>query len=115
MGPKNSAVKKAVVDFTNRRAHTRYPAATHMTAFLDPAKNAKKFTPAIAGLVINESAKGCALVIRTTESLQTGDTCVIKLGTLDPFFAEVRWRTQLDAETIKIGVMFLDGENPVRR
>lgn len=90
-----------------KRSHERYEPEPNTTAAIDVSGNTD-FTPSIVALVMNESFKGCGLILPSTNLLQVGDTVVIKVGSVQPVRAEVKWRTQIDAQAVKVGLMYLD-------
>lgn len=66
------------------------------------------FRPSTWGLVFEEAAKGCGLVILIKEAPQVGQVVRVKVGKLSPLRAEVRWVKALDSEIYRIGLMYLE-------
>jgi hypothetical protein len=95
---------------TPRRAGIRFQPDPNTTAAIDFASTDKKapFQPTLTALVTEESFRGCGIVAPMTKALQVGDHMRIKVGKGPVLIAEVRWRTDLDAQVIRLGVMFLD-------
>lgn len=89
------------------RIHNRYEADPNTIASIDVSGTAI-FKPAIVALVLNESFKGCGLITPATDLLQIGVKCTVQIGAAKPVSAEVKWRTEIDAQAIKVGLMYLD-------
>lgn len=73
-----------------------------------------EFKGNIAGLVVDESYRGCSLVIlnkkKEKDFLKTGTKCIVKLGKESPLQAEVKWRQELDRNIIRVGLEVFDFE-----
>lgn len=68
----------------------------------------RSFKEQLPALVTEESYRGCGLVLTMTKKLQVGDKVRVKIGKGAPLKGEVRWRTDLDAQVMRIGVMYLE-------
>ena len=66
------------------------------------------FKPTLICLVTEESFKGCGLVALSPKGLEKGDECRVQLGEGPVLEAEVRWRTDLDAQTVRLGLLYID-------
>jgi hypothetical protein len=77
-------------------------------ALIDFNSENEKFTPTAVGLILNESFAGCALVIKTTETVQMGQMIKVQAGRLAPMVSKVVWVQAVDALLIKVGVQFLE-------
>jgi hypothetical protein len=62
----------------------------------------------IDGLSITESASGCSGVFVVNDLFEVEKTCQLKVGSIDPLKAIVRWVTKLDDEVIKVGFELLE-------
>jgi hypothetical protein len=93
-----------------KRAGIRFQPDPNTTAAIDfgSVNKGASFQPTMAALVTEESYRGCGIVVPTTKALQVGDHLRIKVGDGPVLAAEVRWRTELDAQVMRLGVMFLD-------
>jgi hypothetical protein len=93
------------------RKHTRFAPDAGAIARIDFTEESLAFRPTVVGLVIEESYNGCGLVIvndgNIQRKLQVKDRVQVQVGKLDPCFAEVRWRAELDAKVIRLGLMYL--------
>lgn len=58
------------------------------------------------GLVLNESAGGCAVVVSTSKKIITGTMCKAKVGNLSWAGAEVRWSKKVDTDLYKLGLEY---------
>jgi hypothetical protein len=67
----------------------------------------KKFSATHTALLINESFKGCCVVLPTVSNLEVGEIARVKIGEMDPQDVEIRWIEKLDEEVLKIGFLFL--------
>lgn len=75
---------------------------------IDPSPNVfEPFRPTIYALVHNESSTGAGVVALRTERLLTGQNVRVQIGELAPVVAEIRWRTELDNQVIRLGLMYL--------
>lgn len=69
------------------------------------------FEPDAAGLVVEEAYGGCGLVALSStspEPLTEDMPCLVKIGTLGPMRARVRWVKKLDDDVCKLGIEYLD-------
>lgn len=91
-----------------KRKPVRFKPQKGVYAFVDPKPKlgVKKFSPKYAGLVLNQSFRGCALVIAHEKMPPVGDLIRVKLGPLEPLFGEVRWAQMIDQNVFKIGIFF---------
>lgn len=68
----------------------------------------KKFKPTVAALVMEESYRGCGLVMVTDHDMQVGRKLRIQVGLGPSLLGEVRWRTELDSQVVRVGIMYLE-------
>lgn len=95
--------------YTKRRRSTRFkPDIENQTAKIDTQKLDGKFSPTLTALVLDESFKGCSLVLQNQKGFEMGEICRIQIGSASPTQAEVRWKQKLDETLIKVGFHFLD-------
>jgi hypothetical protein len=71
-------------------------------------KKVQNFGTEITALVLEESYRGCGLALPLSEALQVGDKVKVRIGAGAPLLAEVRWRTELDSQIMRIGLMYLE-------
>jgi hypothetical protein len=81
------------------------------TAFSHYDKSTEQFSGDMAGLIVDQSFKGCSLIFVNRASsedlLAVGYKCIVKVGDLAPLPAQVRWRENLPSNLIKAGFEFL--------
>lgn len=94
----------------NRRRSIRFTPDLGTFAQIDVEENRAdgSFQPSIMALVPEESSKGVGLVILSTSELPVGKICRVQVGKLSPLKAEVRWRQDLDAGVLRIGLLYLE-------
>ena len=92
----------------NTRRHPRFKGEPSQFAELDLTNDRGAFQTTHVGLVLNQSSKGCCLVIESDEPLQVGSLIWVRLPGLVPMEAEVRWAKLLDVDVCKVGIYFLD-------
>lgn len=90
----------------NRRQHIRFKPDPGAVALIDPGPVTGSFRGQHAGLIINESYNGVALVLLTGISLRVGDSCRVRVGPLAPVLARVVWKTEVDSDVVKMGLTF---------
>ena len=70
-----------------------------------------QFNGDMAGLIIDQSFKGCSVVFINREKsdafLPEGLKCIVKVGKMSPLPALVRWREDLPSNLVKVGFEFL--------
>lgn len=93
-------------DIRPRKA-LRYKPDPKTVAYLD-FKVSKNFTPQFAGLVINESFTGCALIIITDLPIKKGAKLKAKVGDLAMMKAKVAWVRILEENILKLGINFME-------
>jgi hypothetical protein len=59
------------------------------------------------GLVMNQSEKGCALVVLSDLPIKVGDRWKLEIGQGQPKNTEVRWQKVLEDNVKKIGLMIV--------
>lgn len=91
---------------SNRRQHIRYKPDPGAVALIDPGPLDGEFQPQHSALIINESYNGVALVLLNGVSLRVGDPCRVVVGILAPVQARVVWKTEIDADVVKMGLTF---------
>ena len=92
----------------NVRKHMRYKSDPNTVAFVAPKLKKGKFVSDQSALVLNESFKGCCLVVGANKEIAVGKTIWIQLGELDPLEAEIRWVEQLSPEVYRFGAYYLE-------
>lgn len=109
--PTTSIIKEAkALSSKDKRDHIRFEPDPGTLALIDTIDEGKKraFQPQHAALVTEESHRGCGLVLKMCKELQVGSLCRVKVGHAAPAIGQIRWRVELDAQVIRIGVMYLD-------
>lgn len=71
-------------------------------------ERAGDFRPTMLGLILEESAKGCGIVVLSNVVLKIGSFCRVKVGRGPALKAEVRWRKDLDDEVMRLGLLYLE-------
>jgi len=66
------------------------------------------FEPKIAGLVLNESHGGCAMVALNHERITPQVLCRIKVGKLSILNSEICWTKAIDSKIIRVGIQYLE-------
>lgn len=104
-----SSLAKALTS-SDQRQNIRFEPDPSTIAWVDVGGGGKKksFEPSVPALVSEESHRGCGLVTKMTKYLQVGSLCRVKLGPAAPLVGEVRWRVELDSQTIRVGIMYLE-------
>jgi len=93
-----------------KRKGMRFRPDPGTAAFLDlrPEASKDQFRPQDFALVINESHRGCSLVLKTNPAIRNGARLYVKVGKLAPHYAEVKWRLDYDSEVTRVGLLFLE-------
>jgi len=98
----------------NKRRHMRFQPdqiEIALIQFADGEADDFFFEPEAAGLVLEEAYGGCGLVALSSTSPEPLDAdmpCLVKIGTLGPMKARVRWVKRLDDDVCKLGIEYLD-------
>lgn len=77
-------------------------------ALIDFRSGQGEFTPTAVALILNESFTGCALIIKTFETLKPEQQVRVKVGRLDPMAAKIVWVKPMEDHVIKAGIQFLE-------
>lgn len=97
-----------------QRRHIRFRPDEVEVAYLqftDRKPGEIEFEADTAGLVIEEAYGGCALVVvgpGDPEQLGVGMPCLVKINTIGPMAAQLRWVKDLDEGIVKVGLEYLD-------
>ncbi len=75
---------------------------------LEVASAKNPFKPTVVALIVNESYRGCALVIIGSSRLVEGTRCRVQVGDLAPMMAEVKWRKTVDEDISRIGLNYAE-------
>jgi hypothetical protein len=89
------------------REYIRFPADPGDYALIDAKAKARKFDPHMAALIVEESYKGCSLVILKTQFLHVGEYCRISVGKVGVFVGQVKWRKELAPRVHQIGLEYV--------
>ncbi len=87
----------------NQRKHIRFTPDESTIILL----NLEEDSDTLCGLCITESQGGCSGVFINHNGFKAGRMVYLKVGKLDPIGAEIRWVTELDKDTVKIGFFYL--------
>lgn len=101
------SLKKKLPDPENKREHIRYVCAPNTMARLDLKIESETFTPMILGIVLNESASGCGLVVPLIETFKIGMQLRIQVGEQEPKKVQVKWIFPIDTQVMRIGLMYV--------
>lgn len=71
--------------------------------FNDPKKD---FEPLLPALIVNEANSGLKLVMLAAAEIEIGDSLRVQLGDEDPRECSVRWKKEIDADVVSIGVEY---------
>jgi len=93
----------------NRVRIPRFKPDPGTLAFLDKsAVKAEDFRPVIPALILNESTRGCALLLVSETEYVAGERGWVQVGPLAPVAGEIRWVKKLDSQIFTIGFMFVE-------
>ncbi len=94
-----------------RRRYLRYPPDPTEIVMVQFSGEGDQFAPEIAALPSEESRGGLRLVMlnrKPVDGVEAGGRCIVKVASLGPQPAEVRWIDVDDGEVVRLGVKFLD-------
>lgn len=93
-----------------KRKFIRYKADSNLIARLEwgARMDSKSFRPQHMALVLEEAYGGCGLAMASDTRIQVGDRVRIEVGKLQPMFAEVVWKNDVDHQLMKVGIKFLE-------
>jgi len=96
------------IDTKNKRKKIRFEAEPNTLALISFNHEAKKFTPEIIALVLEESIKGYKLVAVQNREIMVGEKLKIKINNLPIFFVEIRWIKKIEKKVISFGVLIIE-------
>ncbi len=105
---KKNAKDSRETEAQKKRRHLRFSPDGATFAFLDLASDTEKFSPRYSALILNQSYRGVGLICLDANGLEAGSLCRVKVGQLAPMKAKVVWKTPLDEQVVKLGLIFLD-------
>lgn len=91
-----------------KRSFPRFPAKDNTVVFLSFTNSKYDFSSDIFGLVFEEGERGCGVVLINNLRISSGDYLYVQHGDYGPIRSEVVWVKELDSNTTKIGVKYLD-------
>ncbi len=94
-----------------RRRYLRYPPDPTEIVMVQFSGEDGRFAPEIAALPSEESRGGLRLVLlnrKPVDGVEQGARCTVKVASLGPQPAEVRWIDTDDSEVVRLGVQFLE-------
>jgi hypothetical protein len=86
----------------NKRRHIRFEPEENTFVFVNIDNENVH-----GGLCTSESQSGCSGVFRTCGSFVAGKMVYVKVGALDALSAEIKWVSELDKDTLKVGFEYL--------
>lgn len=101
--PKSATTKKI-----KKRKHIRFASDVGTQAFVLANEEGVKLKIPLPALVVEESFKGCSLVVLKDSIFHEGSLLTVKVGRLDPMKSEVRWVKTFDGKICYIGLVYLD-------
>ena len=97
----------------NRRRYLRYPPDPTEIVMVQFSAGDERFTPEMAALPSEESRGGLRLVLLNREQIsgiETDALCTVKIASLEPQRAKIRWIDTVDEEIVRLGVQFVDND-----
>ena len=97
----------------NRRRYLRYPPDPTEIVMVQFSDGDERFTPEIAALPSEESRGGLRLVLLNREpvsNVEMDAMCTVKVASLGPQKARIRWIDTDDEEVVRLGVQFVDND-----
>lgn len=91
-----------------KRKYVRFAAEVGMQAFVLSDDEGKKLKTPLPALVVEESYKGCSLVVLKSSLYHEGAQLKIKVGELDPMMAEIRWIKTFDGKVCSLGLVYVE-------
>ena len=103
-------IDKKSQDAANKRRSIRFQPDPNTMAHVELGtfSTSKVFRPSLTALVTEESYRGCGLALMMSKDLQVGSKMRIQVGKGAPLIGEVRWRTELDSQIMRVGIMYLE-------
>jgi hypothetical protein len=92
----------------NKRKFIRFTADEGAQAFILGDESGKKFKIPLPALIIEESFKGCSLVVLQNSLFKEKARFHVKVGKLDVMLAEIRWTKVLAKKVQLLGLVFLE-------
>ncbi len=97
-----------IADDSAKRKNIRFEPDIEAFAYIDLSIDKKDFQPKISALIIDESFKGAALVLRANEIIKPGVKMQVMPGRIGPLLAEVKWLKNHGIKIIEIGIQYLE-------
>ncbi len=98
----------APVKKQRKRQSIRFSSDPGTIAYVLTDADGLKRKKAASALVVEESFKGCSLVALKDEAWKTGQRLLVKVGSLSPMMAEVRWVKKYAGKFFHLGLLFLE-------
>ncbi|HEY6878657.1 MAG TPA: hypothetical protein VI299_11595 [Polyangiales bacterium] len=89
-----------------KRKNVRWKATPTDCAYLSFEPASRAFTPELCGLIVDQSHRGCCLIVLADPRVVKGAFARVQLGQLDPLVGILRWVSNLDTTTLRIGFEF---------
>ena len=91
----------------NKRKNIRYVSEVNELVGMMRGQDESDFREEIVGILVDESFKGCSVVIHCSHQLAAGEKMIVRAGKLSPLPAEVRWSKDIDEKVCKVGLEYL--------
>ncbi|MGR3221113.1 MAG: hypothetical protein ACUZ8H_15055 [Candidatus Anammoxibacter sp.] len=92
----------------NIRKHLRFKPDYGSFCFIDLDENREEFISTASAFIVNESKRGCNIIVHESVALKVGDKCRLKLGKLHPLRAVVCRHKILDDKVVSLGMQLLE-------
>jgi hypothetical protein len=90
---------------SRKRRGIRFSADSGDFALID-LKPHGAFHPTTPALIMNESYKGCGLIVLASAKLEAGAHVKVRVGRLPILPATIVWKIDLDGQVVKIGLEY---------
>jgi hypothetical protein len=101
-----NTTKRAPAKRLKKRKHIRFASDTGTQAFILSNDDGEKLKTPLPALVVEESFKGCSLVVLKDAIFHEGAILNVKVGKLDPMLSEIRWVKTYDGKISYIGLVY---------
>ena len=90
-----------------KRQSVRFPSDPRTTATMMIEYPDGQRSPPITVMLINESFRGCSLVLPSSVVVEEGANVWVTTADLNAVKAEVRWKAVLDADVVRLGLLYV--------
>lgn len=93
----------------NKRANIRFESEPNILAYISlSTASLMEFKPDIIGLLIEESLKGCGVIVHWNGKIQLEDSFLVQYQELSPAMATVKWVKEIRKNVYFLGLNFED-------